>query len=271
MIYLNKFSFNKEQLSTFKDKSGSWVYEAPFNLNQADVTGQTLLYLACCVSSVKIVDLLMSYRVKAKKVERSKGASKDDFGEEVLQPMKSRQQQAKKSRSVSGIQALISKLRGSGEDSSASADQSTLAEDEIWLNPLQLDVYCNSGTETALHHAVKKREHAIATKLLTAGSDPNLVIYAAETSPQPFDEQFYFRGSTCLVEACKNRDMGMIDLLLKYGARDDECKALYVAALVKEDGVVSKLLSLKANQERNKHFYNRREQQYCLRGSQKEY
>ena len=34
----------------------------------------------------------------------------------------------------------------------------------------------------------------------------------------------FFKGSTCLVEACLNRDMGMIDLLLKYGARDDECK-----------------------------------------------
>ena len=33
-----------------------------------------------------------------------------------------------------------------------------------------------------------------------------------------------FKGSTCLVEACLNRDMGMIDLLLKYGARDDDCK-----------------------------------------------
>ena len=34
----------------------------------------------------------------------------------------------------------------------------------------------------------------------------------------------FFKGSTCLVEACLNRDMGMIDLLLKYGARDDDCK-----------------------------------------------
>ena len=37
----------------------------------------------------------------------------------------------------------------------------------------------------------------------------------------------FFKGSTCLVEACMNRDMGMIDLLLKYGARDDDCKVIH--------------------------------------------
>ena len=30
------------------------------------------------------------------------------------------------------------------------------------------------------------------------------------------------------MEACRNRDMGVIDLLLKYSARDDDCKALAI-------------------------------------------
>ena len=41
----------------------------------------------------------------------------------------------------------------------------------------------------------------------------------------------FFKGSTCLVEACMNRDMGMIDLLLKYGARDDDCKVTHYTQL----------------------------------------
>ena len=41
----------------------------------------------------------------------------------------------------------------------------------------------------------------------------------------------FFKGSTCLVEACMNRDMGMIDLLLKYGARDDDCKVTHYVQL----------------------------------------
>ena len=58
-------------------------------------------------------------------------------------------------KSVTGIQALISKLRISGEPASATAALE-LGEDEQWLNPLDADVYCNNGTETALHCAVRK-------------------------------------------------------------------------------------------------------------------
>ena len=43
----------------------------------------------------------------------------------------------------------------------------------------------------------------------------------------------FFKGSTCLVEACLNRDMGMIDLLLKYGARDDDCKVRIIGLTMK--------------------------------------
>ena len=58
---------------------------------------------------------------------------------------------------------------------------------------MDLDIYCNGGTETALHNAVKRRETAMCNKLLQAGADPNLVIYATEETPQPLDEQFYFK------------------------------------------------------------------------------
>ena len=50
-----------------QDKSGTWEFDSAFDVNQADVTGQSLLYLAVCVCSVKIVELLLNYRVKARK------------------------------------------------------------------------------------------------------------------------------------------------------------------------------------------------------------
>ncbi len=93
---------------------------------------------------------------------------------------------------------------------------------------------CCSGTETALHNVVRRRESALAARLLAAGANPNLVIYSSSPSsptrtdtgkPDASDGQkcdFYFKGSTCLVEACKNRDLPMIDLLLKYSARYDK-------------------------------------------------
>ena len=41
--------------------------------------------------------------------------------------------------------------------------------------------------------------------------------------------------------------MGMIDLLIKYSARDDDCKALAVALKSDDDIIASKLLTLKAH------------------------
>ena len=63
------------------------------------------------------------------------------------------------------------------------------------------------------------------------------------------DDEQLNKASTCLMEAARNRDMGMLDLLLKYGARDDQNQALAVAALAADHLVMSKLLALKAHQD----------------------
>ncbi len=41
--------------------------------------------------------------------------------------------------------------------------------------------------------------------------------------------------------------LGTIDLLLKQGARDSDCKALYVAVQARDDVIISKLLALKSH------------------------
>ena len=101
---------------------------------------------------------------------------------------------------------MISKLRWSTQEDS-------LGPDEEWISPLDLDLYCNNGTETALQHVVKTREHTITHRLLQAGANPNLIIYAAqspesigshssstgsmnESQPPP---QTYFKGKMSLV------------------------------------------------------------------------
>jgi ankyrin repeat protein len=38
-------------------------YSVPFDINQRDVSGQTVLYLACCVGNLKIVESLLNYKV----------------------------------------------------------------------------------------------------------------------------------------------------------------------------------------------------------------
>lgn len=53
--------------------------------------------------------------------------------------------------------------------------------------------------------------------------------------------------STALVEACKNRDVPLVDLLLRSGARDDDCKALSATVQTKDETLTAKLLSIKVN------------------------
>ncbi len=266
---LLKFSYPKECLKTVRDRKGQKEYDVPFDINLRDVNGQTPLYLACCVGNLKLVELLLKYQVRSRKIAKTntlrkkKAGSKDDYGKVVpssiatRSSITNRREMAPQSQQQqSSIQALISKLRWSSQEEA-------LGPDEEWLSPLDLDLYCSNGTETALHHVVIMREHTITHKLLAAGANPNLIIYAAESpegstgssTASVLDEasqqqsQQYFRGSTCLVEACRNRDMAIIDLLLKYSARDDDCKALAIAIDANDEIVASKLLALKAHKD----------------------
>lgn len=59
------------------------------------------------------------------------------------------------------------------------------------------------------------------------------------------EEDSSYGQSTALVEACKNRDVAMVDLLLKHGSRDDDCKALAIAVQNKDETLTAKLLSTK--------------------------
>lgn len=59
------------------------------------------------------------------------------------------------------------------------------------------------------------------------------------------EEDTNYGQSTGLVEACRNRDVPIVDLLLKHGARDDDCKALSVAVQNKDETLIAKLLSTK--------------------------
>lgn len=45
--------------------------------------------------------------------------------------------------------------------------------------------------------------------------------------------------------ACSHRDIAVAELLLKYGARDDDCRALAVSVRNKDDILTAKLLSIK--------------------------
>ncbi|KAK4295198.1 hypothetical protein Pmani_032225 [Petrolisthes manimaculis] len=260
---LLKFPYPDDALRKFWDKTGQYEYEMAFDINTKDVTGQSALYLACYVGNQKLVDLLLKHRVHANKIKTkedyekenslkdqdassssdSKSSSREssktgipssstpDKTEEVTSPTKH--------RISGGIQALMSKLNLVRPDAT---------QRDNMISPLDIDLYCNSNTETALHIAVKNKHHIIVSMLLASGANPNLRVYLPDDEMARLaEDEYIFTGSTALVEACRNRDLGMLDLLLKSHARDDECKALFIAAHARDEVIVSKLLALKAH------------------------
>ncbi|KAK7078388.1 hypothetical protein SK128_010659 [Halocaridina rubra] len=260
---LLKYAYPEEALKKYWDKTGQYEYEMAFDINMKDVTGQSALYLACYVGNQKLVDLLLKHKVQATKVKTkedlekerhqkdpetlssdSKSSSREnsktsienstdihESSDEVSSPTKH--------RISGGIQALMSKLNLVRTESSPKDNM---------ISPLDIDMYCNSNTETALHIAVKNKHHSIVSMLLSSGANPNLRVYLPDDEMARLaEDEYIFTGSTALVEACRNRDLGMLDLLLKSHARDDECKALFIAAHAKDEIIVSKLLALKAH------------------------
>jgi ankyrin repeat protein len=68
---LLKFPYPPRVMCTLKDKTAEWAYDMPFDLNARDVTGQSVLYLACYVGNQKLVDCLLKFRVKSLRINVS--------------------------------------------------------------------------------------------------------------------------------------------------------------------------------------------------------
>ena len=73
-------------------------------------------------------------------------------------------------------------------------EEEPLGPDEAWISPLDLDLYSNNGTETPLHHAVRRKEIQIAHRLLAAGANPNLIIYSTEAEDSYEDHEHTVKG-----------------------------------------------------------------------------
>lgn len=217
---LLKFEYPQTTYQRYKDSSGEYEYEMPFDINTQDVTGQNVLYISSMLGNIKIVELLLNYKVKARKIKE------EDMG--VAQPLP-----MSKRKISSGIQRLMSSLNFR----SKAFDK----KDDNMICPLNLDLYCNNVTETALHAAVKGKHTEVVTALLLAGADPNLPVKVPYDQSDP--ESNY---SSALIIACQQRDIKIADLLLKHSAVDNTCKAIKIAAQNRDEPLTAKLLSIKA-------------------------
>lgn len=47
----------------------------PFDVNMKDASGQTVLYIACLLGNLKMVETLLKFKVKAKRIDKSQKTS----------------------------------------------------------------------------------------------------------------------------------------------------------------------------------------------------
>jgi len=76
-----------------------------------------------------------------------------------------------------GIISIMARLNLSraGIESQGPGGVGTVGKNECHLSPLQLNVYCNNNSETALHSAVRGKHADVTRILLQCGADPNVL------------------------------------------------------------------------------------------------
>ena len=124
--FLLKYKFPNDILIHFKDRTGGWQYELPFDVNQRDLSGQSILYLACCIGNLRMVDLLLEFRVRATSTTLPPPPPPEEGQDEA-------QERQARPRTI-GLQALISKFQSKEE---------ALKSNESWVKPVDLDLFCN--------------------------------------------------------------------------------------------------------------------------------
>ncbi|CAH0558750.1 unnamed protein product [Brassicogethes aeneus] len=232
------FPYPSHILRKFRDTTEQWEYHMPFDINERDATGQNILYVASLLGNKKLVDVILKFRVKATRIEPGGDMTPTSESNLVISPVRR--------RISDGIQSIMSKFSFT-KDAETENDPNTTV-----ICPLHIDIYCNNNTETALHAAVKGKNYDIIFALLKSGANANTVIKAYHDINDSLancsvEEDLNYCQSSGLVEACKNRDVPVVDLLLKHGARDDDCKALAFAVENKDETLIPKLLSIKAH------------------------
>lgn len=238
---LLKFEYPQHIYQRYKDPSGEFEYELPFDINTQDVTGQHVLYIASILGNIKCVELLLSYRVKVKKIKE------EDVGNAQQLPVSKR-------KISSGIQRLMSSLNFRNKSAPEKKDDKTIF-------PVNLDLYCNNGSETALHAAVRGNHTEVVNALLSAGANLELPVKI------PYDQNDPEAGYlNVLTIACENRDIKIVELLLKHGAVDQRCDALKIAAQNRDEPLTAKLLSIKAYPD-SEYKINRKAMTECTQSS----
>lgn len=220
-------------MQTFRDPTGEWEWRLPFDPNTQDVTGQTALYVTCLLGNKQLVELLLKWKVKSFKTNSVESPEKRSG---VISPISPTNK-----RISFGIQSIMSRL-------SLGRDPIENSTNENYRNPLNLNTACGGARETALLAAVRGSFTNVVQLLLQNGADPNIVARPMEDhmNPKSTDEIYGF-SNIPLAEAARQKSLSMVDLLLHYGAKDDQSSALSIAIANSDESIVCRLLAIKAH------------------------
>jgi len=228
---LISYSYPDYLYQTYRDEEGQWEWRLPFDANAHDVTGQTSLYIASILGNKQLVGVLLKWQLQCR---RTMGDSASSVSTPITPTRK---------RISFGIQAIMSKLHISGE-SEGPNDQAAQESNECQRCPINVNLLCGAARETALLAAVRGGHLDVVQSLLQHGANPNIVAKPVEDHNDPkCCEEIYGLSNVPIAEACKQRSLAMLDLLLKHGARDDNGSAIGMAMTGGDEAILSRLLA----------------------------
>lgn len=195
---LINFHYPEYLYSTYRDEEGIWEWRLPFDPNAQDVTGQTSLYIASILGNKALVNVLVKWKVKARKT--------------CAQSPQSNPITPTRKRISFGIQAIMSKLNISGDGEPAIKEESM----ECDKCPININLLCGAARETPLLAAVRGGFLDVVTVLLQNGANPNIIAKPVEDHNDPkCIEEIYGLSNVPIAEACKQKSLQMVELLLK--------------------------------------------------------
>lgn len=213
---LIEYKYPEHLYSTFQDEDGVWEWCLPFDPNARDVTGQSSLYIASILGNKVLVNVLLQWKVRARRKRTVSPpnpieANRREYSSAALSTALT----PTRKRISFGIQAIMSKLSGDNEVISGGLEDVTNAT-ECDRCPININMLCGAARETALLAAVRGSFVDVATVLLAHGANPNIIARPVEDQNDPkCCEEIYGLCNVPIAEACKQKSLPMMDLLLK--------------------------------------------------------
>ncbi|XP_063703322.1 leucine-rich repeat serine/threonine-protein kinase 1 isoform X2 [Culicoides brevitarsis] len=233
---LINYEYPEEIMSTYRDPSGKWEWRLAFDPNIQDVTKQTALFVSCLLGNKPLLEVLLNWKVKCTKIFN--GKDDDELpAQEITSPMSPTRR-----RISYGIQSIMSRL--------SLAQSPDKCADETLRSPLDLNLLCGQSRETALLASVRGGFLDVAALLLQNGADPNIIARPVEDQSDPkFSDEIYGLSNAPLAEAVRQKSLPMVELLLKFGAKDEQSTALTTAIDSADEQILCRLLAIRSHQD----------------------